>query len=201
MDYPEYVKVYDKKYKINTDFRIAIECDSIARDNTIGDYERGLAVICVLFEEKAIDDAVKDVKIHAKLLELAKKYLACEKEDNNKNQDNEPNMNFEQDKGYIQSSFKYDYKYDPYELEYLHWYPFWNDLNNLSNSEFGNCCILNRIRNFRDLDLNQIKDPKEREKARQMKETISLKKNNQRQFTHEEINNINEFYNQIEGKD
>ena len=40
MNYPEYVRIGEKKYKINTDFRIAIECQEIATDENIGDLER-----------------------------------------------------------------------------------------------------------------------------------------------------------------
>ena len=45
MNNPEYVKVNDKKYKINTDFRVALECSKIAEDKEISDIERALALI------------------------------------------------------------------------------------------------------------------------------------------------------------
>ena len=67
MKYPEYVKVGDKKYKINTDFRIAIECDEIAKDNSIGNYERALAIIYKLFGEEGLNS----LDDHEKLLKLA----------------------------------------------------------------------------------------------------------------------------------
>ena len=54
MNNPEYVKVEDTLYKINTDFRIALECNNIAEDKTIGDYERALAIIYKLFGEERI---------------------------------------------------------------------------------------------------------------------------------------------------
>lgn len=54
MNNPQYVKVDDKLYKINTDFRVALECNNIAEDTTIEDYERALAIIYKLFGEKRI---------------------------------------------------------------------------------------------------------------------------------------------------
>ena len=54
MDYPKYVKIGEKKYKINTDFRVAIECNNIIQDKNIGDTERGLAIIYKLFGEKVV---------------------------------------------------------------------------------------------------------------------------------------------------
>ena len=52
--YPEYVEVEGKLYKINTDFRIAIKCNKIAEDETIGDYERVLAILYTLYGEEGI---------------------------------------------------------------------------------------------------------------------------------------------------
>ena len=75
MEYPKYVKVNDKKYAINTDFRVAIECNKIAEDTSIGDFERALAVIYKLFGDEGIN-AQDD---YEKLLELAIKYLSCGK--------------------------------------------------------------------------------------------------------------------------
>ena len=71
MNKPEYVKVDDKLYKINTDFRVAIECNKIAMDKKIGDTERALAIIYKLFGEDGLDCT----KIN-KLLELGLKYIS-----------------------------------------------------------------------------------------------------------------------------
>lgn len=170
MNNPEYVKVGDKKYKINTDFRVAIECNNIAQDDSIGNSERPLAIIYKLFGDEGLDNPHD----WEKLLELAIKYLSIGKEVCN---DDEIDMDFNEDAGYIRSSFIQDYNYNPYDLEYLHWYDFYNDLNNLSNSEFGNCCVLNRVRNLRTFDLSQIKDSKEREKMAKAQEMVALSKN------------------------
>lgn len=170
MNNPEYVKIADVKYKINTDFRVAIECNRIAMDDSIGEYEKSLAVIYKLFGDKGL----KDFHNHAKLLELGQRYLRLDEdiEDNREESD----MDFIQDKHYIRSSFIQDYKYNPYDLEYLHWWDFYHDLNSLSNSEFGNCCVLNRVRNLRTYDVSQIKDKKERDKIIKAKKQVALKK-------------------------
>ena len=191
-NYPEYAEINDKRYKINTDFRVAIKCQNIATDESISDYERALAIIYKLFG----DDGIDDFNNYDKLLEIAIKYLSCGKELDNKNE--EQDMDFTQDKGYIESSFKYDYKYNPYELEYLHWYEFYNDLSNLSNSEMGNCCVLNRVRNLRNYDTKEIKDPKERKKVEEAKKQVALKKEHKkREFSEKEQKNMEEFYKSI----
>lgn len=188
MNYPEYIKINDKKYKINTDFRVAIECNEIAMDETISDFERALAIIYKLFG----DDGINDTDNYEKLLELAQKYLSCGKEvvDNNE----EPDMDFIQDMDYIETSFMSDYSIDLANTE-MHWWKFYNLMNGLSNSDIGNCCVLNRVRNLRTYDTKDIKDQKELEKIKKAKEQVALKKKVvKKNLTDKQQSNINAFY-------
>lgn len=188
-NYPEYVRVEDKKYKINTDFRIAVQCQDIATDETIGDYERALAIIYKLFGEEGINTP----EHYEKLLELAMKYLSCGKE-NKVNSNEEPDMDFTQDMDYIEASFMSDYNIDLSNIE-MHWWKFYNLINGLSNSEMGNCCVLNRVRNLRTYDTKDIKDPKELEKIKKAKEQVALKKKVvKKTLTTEQQKNIDNFY-------
>lgn len=169
MNYPKYVEVGDRTYPINTDFRIAIECNRIAEDNSIGNLERALAVIYTLFGEGALDDT----EHYDKLLELAQKYLCCGKELEENNE--KPNMDFIEDMDYIEASFMSDYKIDLSNVE-MHWWKFFNLMNGLSNSEMGNCCVLNRIRNLRTFNTKDIKDEKEKRRIEKEKSKVALKK-------------------------
>ena len=188
-NYPEYVKVEDKKYKINTDFRVAIECQDIATNETISDYERALAIIYKLFG----DEGINTPEHYERLLELATKYLSCGKEVDSKTNE-EPDMDFVQDMDYIEASFMSDYGIDLANIE-MHWWKFYNLINGLSNSEMGNCCVLNRVRNLRTYDTKDIKDPKELEKIKEAKKQIALKKRNKKQeLSSEQKQNIDNFY-------
>lgn len=168
-NYPTYVKVNGEKYDINTDFRVALECDRISKDETIGDYERCLAIIYKLFGDKGLEA----YEIHDKLLELGMKYLACGKE--LEKQTEEPDMDFEQDMPFIEASFMSDYHIWLPDIK-MHWWKFFNLINGLSNSDMGNCCVLNRVRNLRTYDVSQIKDRKERDKVIKAKKQVALKK-------------------------
>ncbi len=193
MNNPEFVKIKGKKYKINTDFRVAIRCNEIALDNTINNYEKTFAIIYLLYGEEGLNND----KDYEKLLELAFKYLNCgiEKEPS----DDEQDMDLIQDKKLIESSFKYDYGYNPYQMQYLHWWDFYNDLCNLSNSELGNCCILNRVRNLRTYDTTQIKDFATREKIEKAKQQVKLK--NKKDERTEEQKKLDElFEKQLKGE-
>ena len=66
-----------------------------------------------------------------------------------------------------------DYNIDLANTE-MHWYKFYNLINGLSNSEMGNCCVLNRIRNLRTLDTKDIKDQKELAKINEAKKQVVL---------------------------
>lgn len=184
-DYPEYVEVEGKQYKINTDFRYAIKCNQIAQDNTIGDYERVLGVICTLFGAEALDNP----KHYEKLLKLALKYLSCGKEIDN---DEKPDMDYIQDMDYIEASFMSDYHID-LANEKMHWWKFSKLINGLSNSELGNCCILNRVRNLRNFDLKDIKDPKEKSKIRKAQQQVALKKD-KKVATDKQVESAKKFY-------
>lgn len=193
MSNPNYVKVNDKLYKINTDFRVALQCDSISRDKKIGEYERGLAILYKLFGDSAFS-----CDNQSRLLELALQYLSLGNKEKpvKTNPDNKNELDFSKCTGLIKSSFKFDYQYDPYELEYLHWYDFYNDLSNLSTSEFGNCCILNRIVSILNQDASKIKDDKQRNMLNEAQ--IYLRKkycvSEEKELTKEQEESVNEFY-------
>lgn len=173
MNKPEYVKLDGKLYKLNTDFRVAIECNKIAADENIGEYERALAIIYKLFGEEGLNC----VENQPRLLELAIRYMLLDDIEKDARNDFEKDfeLDFSKCEGLIRSSFKFDYNYDPYELEYLHWYDFYNDLLNLSSSEFGTCCALNRIVATLSIDVGNIKDSKERERVIEEQQDIKKK--------------------------
>ena len=168
MNYPKYVIVNETKYEINTDFRVAIKCQEIAQDKNISDYERPLAIIYLLFGEKGLRS-----KDRNELLEKAKKYLSCGKE--LEQTDEEPDMDYVEDYDYIVASFMSDFNID-LDVTEMHWWKFNKLMNGLSNSELGDCCVLNRIRNLRNYDVKDITDKKEREKIIKAKEQVALKK-------------------------
>ena len=163
------IQIENTIYEANVDFRNAIKCNEIAQDDTIGDFERVLGIICTLYGASALDNP----NHYEKLLKWALNYLSCGQEViDNKEQ---PDMDYVEDMEYIEASFMSDYHID-LENEEMDWHKFNKLMNGLSNSELGNCCVLNRIRNLRNFDVSTIKDSKERQKIAKAKEQVSLKK-------------------------
>ena len=102
-------------------------------------------------------------------------------------------MDFVEDMDYIEASFMSDFHID-LENEKMHWWKFMKLMNGLSNSEFGNCCVLNNIRNLRNMDLSKIKDSKLKNELQEQKQKFALKKNiKQKNYTDEEIANMEAF--------
>ena len=142
-----------------------------------------------------------DCKNQNKLLELAMKYLLLGKteKDFKNDSDNKYELDFNKCIGLIKASFKFDYKYDPFELEYLHWYDFYNDLESLSTSEFGNCCILNRITSILNQEPKEIKDNKQRQKLIEAQKLLSQKycKQEEVKMTKEQEESAIAFYKSL----
>ena len=190
--YPTYVIVNDRKYNIRTDFRIAIRCNNIACDENVDEYERALAIIYILFE-----NGLEHQEDYEKLLELALKYLSCNKEIAENGED--PDMDYNEDMPYIEASFMSDYKID-LSNEKMHWWKFNNLMNGLSNSEFGNCCVLNRIRNLRSYNTSEIEDRKQRAKIEKAKQFVALKKyKKENNLTKEQLESIKKLDEILKG--
>ncbi len=184
------IQIGDTIYNANTDFRVAIECNRIANDETINKYERPLGIICTMFGEEGLDNP----EHYEKLLKWALNYLSCGKEI--KKTQEEPDMDYIEDMEYIEASFMSDYGIDLENTE-MDWQKFNKLINGLSNSEIGNCCVLNRVRNLRNFDVSQIKDPKEKDKIIKAKELVKLKTHKEEvevELNEQQQQSVDEFY-------
>ena len=191
MRYPEYVEINGKKYKINTDFKVALECNKIAEDESITGYERGLALIYKLFGDAGLDDKEN----YDKLLELGLKYLLCG--ETKKKSNDKPDMDFEQDYGLIWVSMYSEYHGLDIDKTEIHWWRFIELMEGLSNSEFGNCCALNKVRNLRSYDVSKVKDKKERDRILRAQDAFKLKKYSKKEVSTEQRERANNLLKQL----
>ena len=157
-NYPEYIEVDEHKYKLNTDFRVALRCFEVIEDTNIDDYERTLAIVYLLLGEIPFNKLEK-------ILPLLERYLSCdmEPEENRK-----PDMDLLFDEKYIVASFMSDYQLDLSKVKDLHWWQFITLIGGLTND-----CILNRVREIRTSDLNDFKG-KARHKLSEAKKALAL---------------------------
>lgn len=164
-NYPYLAETKSRKYKINTDFRVALECNKVSKSN-ISEEERALAIIYLLFGEEGL----KNSNDWDELIKIAIKYLQCNKETVSKKDSDEEDMSYEQDIGYIETSFFYDYRIDLKDAK-MHWWEFYEKLCGLSEK-----CILSRVRYIRSFDISTLKDKKLKEKWIEQKKLVALKK-------------------------
>ena len=142
-----------------------MKCDDIYRDETIGNYEKNLAIIYLLLG----DEGLKAHNEHLKILKLLVKYLLRGKNIEDINTDKEPSMNYKQDEGYIKASFMSDYNINLDKTD-MHWWQFYDLLQGLTETT-----ILNRVRMIREEDLSGKKG-KELAKWQEAKEQVALKR-------------------------
>lgn len=175
MTFPEYAEVAGKRYKINTDYRVALRCFEVIDDESICDEERALAVIYLLFGEIPADN-LED------FLRIAGNYLRCgEKEE--KQVSTERDMDFKADEKYIAASFMSDYQIDLSRTD-MH---FWQYIQLIQG--FTERSVMSRVREIRNYDLEELKDPKSRAKMVKAKEAVALPE----KFTKAEQDAIAEF--------
>lgn len=181
MSNPEYAKVGEKVYKINTDFKVALRCEEVALDKSIDDTERALAIIYLLYGEAGLNSP-EDYEV---LIEKAGVYLGCGKKTIDSKE--KPDMDFEQDKSYIKASFFTDYNIpDIYKTD-MHWWDFIDLMNGLKED-----CVLNRVREIRNYDTSGIKDAKTLEQIRKQKQAVALRRK-EHDMTEEEKKGYDEF--------
>ena len=162
---PEYVIVGNNKIKINTDFRVALECQHIATDEEIDDIERAMAIVYKLFGSEALYDDDNLVEY----FEKARLFLNCGKAEEENTTNEEPTFDYEQDWRYIKASFMSDYGIDLDTIK-MHWWTFFDLLNGLTEQS-----ILNRVRQIRGESLSGKKG-KELEQWIKAKKSVELKK-------------------------
>lgn len=184
------IQIENTIYEAKTDFKTAIKCNEIATNENIGNLERALGVICTMFGGEGLNNP----NHYEKLLKWVQKYLSCGEE---VKQDGEADMDYIEDWDYIVASFQSDYGMNLDEVE-MDWQRFNTLINGLSNSEMGNCCILNRVRNLRNFDLKTIKDQAERKKIIKAKQQVALKKHKKKKIvSDEEKKSAIEFYKML----
>ena len=184
MSNPEYAKVNDKLYKINTDFKIALKCDEVYRSD-VREEEKMLAIIYLLYG----DEGLNNPNDYEELIKKAVKYLLCGKEPNDDSE--EPDMDYGQDKSYIKASFYTDYGIPNIYDTNMHWWEFCDLMNGLTEN-----CVLNRVRYIRSYDTSDIKDQKTLRMWKKQKDSVALKKKEPK-MTKEQEESMNRFLEQI----
>ena len=170
MEYPEFAEIDGVQYKINTDYRVALNCFDAIEDENLNDISRAFAIITLLFgyknEETGEIEGVPDNTNEA--LRIADKYLRCGNE-NVSTSNTKKDMDFNYDMKYIKASFLSDYGIDLDEVEHMHYWKFCDLIGGLTEQS-----VLSKVRDLRNTDLNDYKDAKIRSKLQIAMKNVEL---------------------------
>lgn len=183
-EYPCYAEIDGKQIKINTDYKVALACFDAINSDEISDIERPISLIGLLFGE---DVQIRDTETAMRII---KQYLQCGKVDA-ENDTNINDMDFEYDKDLIASSFLTDYQID-LDTTSMHWWKYCSLISGLKDD-----CILNKVRDIRNYDISEVKDPKTRSKIIKQKQKVAIPK----KHTKKEQEEIDEFEDWLNGKE
>lgn len=160
MKYPKFAKIAGVKYPISTSYLTALKCFDIVNDSSISDSERSLAIMFKLFgfiPETNLD----------KFLDVTVRYLQ-RGETREQQSTKKKDMNFNEDIGYIVASFQSDYNIDLTDTD-MHFYKFLDLIQGLTEKS-----VMSRVRDIRNYDLSEIKDPKFRAQMAEAQENLRL---------------------------
>lgn len=181
--YPTKIEANGHIYNINTDYRVALACLRAIDDDELTNLERYLAIETLLLGT-GVDN--NDRKILQDKIAI---YLRCGKEENTPS--NEIDFDYLQDEVEVKTSIRQAYGINLNNVDYLHWWEYNELISGLVPDS-----LINRIRDTRNLDEKEFKDPKQRERIKKAKEMVAIKKKHkQREFTEQEKKNMEDFYN------
>lgn len=170
IEYPEFAEIDGVQYKINTDYRVALNCFDAIEDENLNDISRAFAIITLLFgyknEETGEIEGVPDNTNEA--LRIADKYLRCGNE-NASTSNTKKDMDFNYDMKYIKASFLSDYGIDLDEVEHMHYWKFCDLIGGLTEQS-----VLSKVRDLRNTDLNDYKDAKIKSKLQIAMKNVEL---------------------------
>ena len=156
------VRVGDRFYEINTDFRVWIEISQNLERDDLSDFEK-ICMLLVLGYKKELPESIDGATDALfDFFSMGKRGSAP--------QTCTQILSFSQDEGFIYAAFMQQYGIDLYK-ENMHWHKFLQLLNSL-----GEDCAIVRIMGYRSMKTGDIKNSKERKFYENMKRKYRLHK-------------------------
>lgn len=167
---PSALKVGGNFYKINSDFRTSILFELMMQDRSLSNEEKLINAIELYYQELPQDlgEAINQIVWFYKCGKEEK----VKEDSSNVNSTQKQIYSFEYDAEYIYSAFLSQYRVDLQDAEDLHWWKFKAMFQGLSDSN-----EIIKIMGYRALDLNEIKDKKQKAHYRKLKQIHRLPDN------------------------
>lgn len=168
---PEKVKINEKMYKINSDFRTSILFELLMDDEEVPSEILPFQALQLYYPKlppkEDFEEAINKIMWFYGGGREDKEVFS---KGNGSSSIEENNIySFEYDDEYIYSAFLSQYNIDLQDIEYLHWWKFKAMFKGLSESH-----KIMEIIKYRSIDLSKIEDKKEKEFYKEMKNTFKL---------------------------
>lgn len=186
---PNKVRVEDKEYDINSDFRTSILFELLMQDDNLSEEDKLYYALNLYYPilPQNINKAVEEILW----------FYKCGKEVDSNSSSRGKNKvigqiySFEHDDDYIYSAFLDQYGIDLQDIEFLHWWKFKAMFKALKEDN-----EIVKIIGYRSIDLSKVKDKSQREYYKNMKQLYEIPKSKNEL---EKINEIEEAL--LNGKD
>lgn len=178
---PTSVKIDNKDYEINSNFRTSILFEEMIQDNELDEIDKIKNTLFLYYKEipSNIEEAIKQ----------AMWFYRCGKKENKRKSkgksSNEILYDFEYDDEYIYSAFLKEYNIDLQDIEYLHWWKFKALFNSLSKNN-----KIVEIMGYRAVNLADIKDKEQKKYYKEMKKLYSIPKKHEITQLEKDLNQV-----------
>ena len=171
--YPTKMEANGHIYPINTDYRVALECIKVYKNNALSGVEKYFAIEYLLLGENV------DINDCGILQHKIDTYLRCGKEKN----DNESEITYDyiQDEVLTKTSIRQCYHINLNEME-MHWYEYNELIAGLTEET-----VINRYREIRGKNPADIKDEKARQQLIDIQNQIAIQEEHIKTKEEEEL--------------
>lgn len=163
---PITIKINNKKYDINSDFRISILFELLMQDNSMGDKDKMLMALKLYYPviPKNLNEAIEQMLWFYRCGKDIRKSKG-----NGKGKSITQIYSFEHDDDYIYAAFMDQYGIDLQDIEYLHWWKFKAMFKSLKEDN-----EIVKIMGYRSMDLSKIKDKEQKAYYKRMKDLYEI---------------------------
>lgn len=162
---PISIRIKDRNYKINSDFRVSILFEMLMQDDELTEQDKIVRALNLYYPiiPKDIDEAIKKIIY----------FYKCGKDEEdckgNKSRKVEEIYSFDYDDEYIYSAFLSQYAIDLQDIEYLHWWKFKALFKSLKEDN-----MIVKIMGYRSTDIASIKDKNQKAYYKRMKKIYEI---------------------------
>lgn len=163
---PTSVNIGNKKYDINSDFRISILFELLMQDNSMEDKDKMLMALKLYYPviPKNLDEAIEQMLWFYKCGKDIRKSKG-----NGKGKSITQIYSFDYDDDYIYAAFMDQYGIDLQDIEYLHWWKFKAMFKSLKEDN-----EIVKVMGYRSMDLSKIKDKEQKAYYKRMKDLYEI---------------------------